>query len=50
MSYAGQLHLGVHLDPVAVPDAELLLASLAAGYEELYAAGGAPTTVSADAW
>ena len=50
MSYAGQLHLGVHIDPVAVPDADLLMASLATGYEELYAAGGAPTAVSAGAW
>ena len=37
MSYSGQLHLGVHIDPVAVPDADGLMASLATGYEELYA-------------
>ena len=50
MSYAGRLDLGVHLDPVAVPDPDLLLSSLAAAYEELYAAGGSPTSVSTDAW
>lgn len=50
MSYAGRLHLGVHLDPVAVSDPELLLTSLAAAYEELFEAGGAPTHVSAGTW
>ena len=41
MSYAGTLFMGVHIDPVAVEDADLLMRSLRDGYRELLAAGGA---------
>jgi WS/DGAT/MGAT family acyltransferase len=40
MSYAGTLFMGVHIDPVAVEDTELLMRSLRDGYRELLAAGG----------
>jgi WS/DGAT/MGAT family acyltransferase len=38
MSYAGTLFMGVHVDPVAVADTDLLMRSLRAGYAELIAA------------
>lgn len=41
MSYAGTLHIGVHMDPVAVTDIEALMRSLREGYQELLVAGGA---------
>jgi WS/DGAT/MGAT family acyltransferase len=40
MSYAGTLFMGVHIDPAAVEDTDLLMRSLRAGYKELLAAGG----------
>jgi hypothetical protein len=40
MSYAGTLFMGVHIDPVAVEDTDLLLRSLREAYAELLAAGG----------
>jgi hypothetical protein len=43
MSYAGTLFMGVHIDPVAVEDIDLLMRSLRAGYQELLAAGGVAT-------
>jgi diacylglycerol O-acyltransferase / wax synthase len=45
MSYAGKLYVGVHIDPAAVDDTELLMRSLREGYAELLAAattGDAP--------
>jgi hypothetical protein len=39
MSYAGTLHMGVHSDPAAVEDTDLLTRSLRDGYRELIAAG-----------
>jgi hypothetical protein len=50
MSYAGRLHLGLHLDPTAVPDADVLLRSLARAYEELLLAGGEEGSVSLTDW
>jgi WS/DGAT/MGAT family acyltransferase len=50
MSYAGRLHLGLHLDPTAVPDADLLVRSLARAYEELLLAGGEEVSVSLTDW
>ena len=49
MSYAGTLNVGVHIDPAAVPDPELLMRSLKEGFAELIAAattGGASATPS----
>jgi diacylglycerol O-acyltransferase / wax synthase len=40
MSYAGSLFMGVHVDPTAVEDTELLMRSLREGFAELIAAGG----------
>lgn len=40
MSYSGTLFMGVHIDPVAVEDADLLMRSLREGYADLLAAGG----------
>jgi WS/DGAT/MGAT family acyltransferase len=40
MSYAGKLYIGVHIDPAAVEDTDLLMRSLREGYAELLAAGG----------
>ena len=40
MSYAGTLFMGVHSDPAAVADTDLLTRSLRDGYRELLAAGG----------
>ncbi|MGH2760827.1 MAG: WS/DGAT domain-containing protein, partial [Actinomycetota bacterium] len=40
MSYAGTLHMGVHSDPAAVADTDLLTRSLRDGYRQLLAAGG----------
>ncbi len=40
MSYAGMLFMGVHSDPAAVADTDLLTRSLKDGYRELLAAGG----------
>jgi WS/DGAT/MGAT family acyltransferase len=40
MSYAGKLQIGVNMDPVAVPDTDLLIRCLIEGYAELVAAGG----------
>jgi hypothetical protein len=40
MSYAGTLFMGVHSDPAAVEDTDLLTRSLRDGYRELLAAGG----------
>jgi hypothetical protein len=40
MSYAGTLNVGVHIDPAAVADPELLMRSLKEGYAELTNAGG----------
>lgn len=42
MSYAGTLYMGVHSDPAAVEDTDLLMRSLRGAYAELLAAGGAP--------
>ncbi len=39
LSYAGKLYIGVHIDPVAVPDTDLLMRSLREGYAELISAG-----------
>jgi WS/DGAT/MGAT family acyltransferase len=39
MSYAGTLFMGVHVDPVAVEDTDLLVRSLRDGFRELLAAG-----------
>ena len=41
MSYAGTLFMGVHIDPVAVEDTDLLMRSLRDGYRDLLSAGGA---------
>jgi WS/DGAT/MGAT family acyltransferase len=38
MSYAGSLFMGVHIDPAAVEDQDLLMRSLREGYAELIAA------------
>ena len=40
MSYAGMLNIGVHIDPAAVTDPELLMRSLKEGFTELLSAGG----------
>src|SRR5439155_528221 len=40
MSYAGELNIGVHIDPVAVEDPDLLMRSLKDGFRELVSAGG----------
>jgi WS/DGAT/MGAT family acyltransferase len=40
MSYAGTLHMGVHSDPAAVTDTDLLTRSLRDAFRELLAAGG----------
>ena len=40
MSYAGTLFMGVHSDPAAVADTDLLTRSLRDGYRQLLAAGG----------
>jgi diacylglycerol O-acyltransferase len=42
LSYAGKLQMGVHIDPAAVEDVDLLLRSLRDGFAELVAAGTAP--------
>jgi hypothetical protein len=41
MSYAGTLFMGVHIDPAAVEDTDLLMRSLRAGYRELLSSSGA---------
>ena len=41
MTYNGVLFMGVHIDPVAVTDPELLRQCLEDGFEELLFAGGA---------
>lgn len=40
MSYAGTLFMGVHIDPSAVTDFDLLMRSIKEGYQELFAAAG----------
>jgi diacylglycerol O-acyltransferase len=40
MSYAGTLNIGVHIDPAAVTDPDLLMRSLREAFAELIAAGG----------
>jgi WS/DGAT/MGAT family acyltransferase len=42
MSYAGTLFMGVHTDPAAVSDLDLLIRSIEDGYRELFAAAGIP--------
>jgi WS/DGAT/MGAT family acyltransferase len=42
MSYAGTLFMGVHVDPAAVQDTELLIRSLREGFAELIAATSPP--------
>ena len=39
MSYRGELHLGIHSDPAAIVDAELVLDCLRESFAELAAAG-----------
>jgi len=43
MSYAGTMFIGVHIDPAAVTDFDLLMRSLREGYRELFAAAGVPS-------
>jgi hypothetical protein len=40
MSYGGTLNVGVHSDPAAVTDPDLLIRCLKEGFAELLAAGG----------
>jgi hypothetical protein len=46
MSYAGRLHLGLHVDPAAVPDVDRLVSSLVAGYAALFDAAGVDAAAS----
>jgi hypothetical protein len=50
LSYAGRLHLGVHLDPSAVTDVPLLLRSLVEAYDELFEAAGIEGSASRPVW
>jgi diacylglycerol O-acyltransferase len=43
MSYNGTLYIGVHVDPVAVTEPDLLRRCLEDGFEELLVAGGSPS-------
>lgn len=46
MSYAGKLQMGVHLDPVAVDEPDLLMRCLREAYEELLEAGAPAKSTS----
>ena len=50
MSYAGCLHLGLHVDPAAVGDVEVLVSSLRDGYDALLVAAGEEACTSLTAW
>jgi diacylglycerol O-acyltransferase len=50
MSYTGRLHLGLHVDPTAVDDVELLVSCLQEGYDALLEAGREPACTSLSTW